>query len=71
MENYHHRAKKLTILDKEIGRFDCILEELQEHLTDDLDVYESVVSARDVLYDLKAKMRNCVITRFNRAEVAK
>lgn len=71
MEDYHHGAKKLTILDKEIARFDCILEELQEHLTDDLDVYESVVSARDALYNLKVKMRNCVITRFKKAEVAK
>jgi hypothetical protein len=62
-----NKAKKLTILDAEIKRFDAILADAQEHLSDykeDLEVYERIVNVRDSLYRLKAQMRDCVIVEF-------
>lgn len=55
---------ELRQLDHEIIRFDCILEKIQEALTDDLRVYEAVVSARDYIFRMREVLHGCDIVRF-------
>jgi hypothetical protein len=64
-KNTNNTEKKLLILDKAIHQFDSFLEEIQEEMENEFDVYEKVVNVRDALYQLKARIRGCDIALFD------
>ena len=58
-ETSTYTKKKLSKLKEEIRRFDRVLEESQEHLCEDVDLYDRVVVVRDSIFRLQQQLHGC------------
>jgi hypothetical protein len=63
-EDTKSKNLKFVKLDEEIVRFDRLLEELQDHVPEDMRAYQAIVSARDYIFRMQQIMHGVEIMDF-------
>jgi|SRR5215218_155373 len=64
MEDTHSYNVKISRLEEEIRRFDCILDRIQKLMPEDMRVYNDIVQARDAIFRLQQIMHGCETVEF-------